>query len=211
MAASVSGLRSVRHLVEMHGGTVEAQSDGEGAARRSRSACRCWALAPSSRSRRCRRSMRCRCATQTDGALAGVSIVVVDDDKDARDLISTTLVHAGANVLLRQLDVRSVERAAFGHAAGDRQRHRHAQRHRLRADSRDSPDRAPREDPGDCADRVRTSGRSRAGARGRLQLSHHQACGSAASGAGTSPPRSEAELADLAPGSRRPRSRASRR
>jgi CheY-like chemotaxis protein len=36
--------------------------------------------------------------TQGVGALEGVSIVVVDDDKDARDLISTTLAHAGANV-----------------------------------------------------------------------------------------------------------------
>jgi CheY-like chemotaxis protein len=38
-------------------------------------------------------------ATHGEDVLAGVSIVVVDDDKDARDLISTTLAHAGADVL----------------------------------------------------------------------------------------------------------------
>jgi CheY-like chemotaxis protein len=33
------------------------------------------------------------------GALAGVSVLVVDDDQDARELITTTLGHAGATVV----------------------------------------------------------------------------------------------------------------
>jgi PAS domain S-box-containing protein len=91
------GLALVRHLVEMHGGTVEARSDGEGQG--SAFTIRMPMLgsravtdkpAPS--------SIDASGATHGIGGLTGVSILVVDDDKDARELIGTTLAHAGAQV-----------------------------------------------------------------------------------------------------------------
>jgi PAS domain S-box-containing protein len=91
------GLALVRHLVEMHGGTVEATSDGEGhgsmfTIRMPTLGTRAVADKP------VLTAIDGAGATTGIGALAGVRIVVVDDDKDARDLISTTLAHAGAEV-----------------------------------------------------------------------------------------------------------------
>jgi PAS domain S-box-containing protein len=92
------GLALVKHLVEMHGGTVEAKSGGDGHGSMftirmpmlgTRAVIEKPALSAIDDSG----------AVHDASALAGVSILVVDDDKDARDLISTTLVHAGANVL----------------------------------------------------------------------------------------------------------------
>ena len=92
------GLALVQHLVEMHGGTVEARSDGDGHG--STFTLRMPMLGTRAVSDRPLLSnLDGAGAAQGTGALAGVSIVVVDDDKDARDLISTTLVHAGATVL----------------------------------------------------------------------------------------------------------------
>ena len=92
------GLALVRHLVEMHGGTVEAHSDGEGhgstfTIRVPTLGTRAVADKPALS------SVAASGTTQGVGALAGVSVIVVDDDKDARDLITTTLTHAGASVL----------------------------------------------------------------------------------------------------------------
>jgi CheY-like chemotaxis protein/two-component sensor histidine kinase len=90
------GLALVRHLVEMHGGTVEAHSDGEG--RGSMFTIRMPMLGTRAVADKPALST-IDASSSSHGSLAGVSIVVVDDDKDARDLISTTLAHAGANVL----------------------------------------------------------------------------------------------------------------
>jgi CheY-like chemotaxis protein len=92
------GLALVSHLVEMHGGTVEACSEGEGhgsmfTIRMPMLGTRAVIEKPALS------ALDASGATDDNGALAGVSIIVVDDDKDARDLISTTLAHAGANVL----------------------------------------------------------------------------------------------------------------
>ena len=92
------GLALVRHLVEMHGGTVEAHSDGEGHG--SMFTIRVPTLGTRAVTHNpALPGVDASGATQAAGALAGVSIIVVDDDKDARDLISTTLAYAGANVL----------------------------------------------------------------------------------------------------------------
>ena len=92
------GLALVRHLVEMHGGTVEAHSDGDGHG--SMFTIRVPTLGTRAVTHNpALPGVDASGATQAAGALAGVSIIVVDDDKDARDLISTTLAYAGANVL----------------------------------------------------------------------------------------------------------------
>ena len=92
------GLALVRHLVEMHGGTVEAQSAGDGHG--STFVIRVPMLGTRAiADRPALSALDASDVTHGSGELAGVSIVVVDDDKDARDLISTTLTHAGADVL----------------------------------------------------------------------------------------------------------------
>ena len=91
------GLALVRHLAELHGGTVSAASEGEGQGASftlripmlgTRAVIETPSLATPDRA--------------TDGTgpgvLAQVRVLVVDDDEDARDLISTTLRYSGAHV-----------------------------------------------------------------------------------------------------------------
>jgi CheY-like chemotaxis protein len=86
------GLYIVRHLVELHGGTVAAESDGEG-----RGACfvvhlpwRNAEIVPD-------RGNESHLPDETRG-LEGIRILVVDDEPDARELMSMMLVHKGAHV-----------------------------------------------------------------------------------------------------------------
>ncbi|HWE26087.1 MAG TPA: response regulator [Myxococcales bacterium] len=94
------GLAIVRHLVEVHGGTVRAESAGEG------KGARFTVQLPL-------RQVQPRRAEATDGAsgprreelapaepmsLSGVRVLVVDDDEDARELIDAMLSTYGAHV-----------------------------------------------------------------------------------------------------------------
>jgi PAS domain S-box-containing protein len=102
------GLALVKHLVEMHGGTVEARSDGEGQGsvftiRMPMLGTRAVIEKPALS------AIDGFGAAHDESALAGVTVIVVDDDKDARDLISTTLAHAGANVLAAGSMVEALE------------------------------------------------------------------------------------------------------
>ena len=92
------GLAIVRHLVEMHGGTVRAESAGEG---RGSTFSAAFPLAAAS---------ACECAEAGTGVLvedeearaadglAGVRVLVVDDESDTRRLISTVIAQTGAEV-----------------------------------------------------------------------------------------------------------------
>jgi signal transduction histidine kinase/ActR/RegA family two-component response regulator len=91
------GLSIVRHLVELHGGAVQAESDGVG---RGSTFSVTFPLA---------QSPACSCAPEVDGAaargvvvrpegLAGVRVLVVDDELDTRKLISTVIAPSGAEV-----------------------------------------------------------------------------------------------------------------
>ena len=84
------GLSIAKHLVELHGGTITASSEGPGSG--ATFSVLLPALAPE---------------LDTDGAsgeracpqdLHGVRIVVVDDEPDARDLLCALLEHRGAEV-----------------------------------------------------------------------------------------------------------------
>jgi PAS domain S-box-containing protein len=95
------GLAIVRHLVELHGGTIEAKSAGAGQGATFR------VLLPVTAGREDRRraSAAQGLADQADaqafgedGALAGVSALVVDDACDAREMVAEGLRQRGASV-----------------------------------------------------------------------------------------------------------------
>jgi CheY-like chemotaxis protein len=94
------GLAIVRHLVELHGGQVRADSDGEGCGATftvalPMCAVRTLPLPPPAEA---------ACAAAPDRApdrlLAGLHVLVVDDEEDARDLLETVLARYGAEVTL---------------------------------------------------------------------------------------------------------------
>nr|MCU0685455.1 PAS domain-containing protein [Polyangiaceae bacterium] len=93
------GLSIVQQLVEMHGGTVEATSEGEGkgasftvrlplSATRRRELPRSPSLRPA----------EIALASPSRGELAGLRLLVVDDEKDTRELLIFLLEASGATV-----------------------------------------------------------------------------------------------------------------
>jgi signal transduction histidine kinase/DNA-binding response OmpR family regulator len=94
------GLAIVRHLVELHGGTVCAESDGAGGKGSTFTVRLPIQAAPQSE----------RCPTKTIVSktvpreakhaepLTGIHVLVLDDEEDMRDLIAMILEHAGARV-----------------------------------------------------------------------------------------------------------------
>src|SRR5262249_25346323 len=90
------GLSLVKYLVELHGGTIEAFSDGEGKGATfkvllpvpavSRSISELENSVPAAKSRK--------------GMLAGVRALVVDDEDDARELVKTVIAQYGADVVV---------------------------------------------------------------------------------------------------------------
>jgi len=94
------GLAIVRHLVELHGGTVSARSAGEGRGAVFEVVLPIAAVGPrvpapevSAPSEQVSRPR-----AVTPGSLAGVHVLVVDDEDDARELLATVLQEAGAFV-----------------------------------------------------------------------------------------------------------------
>jgi CheY-like chemotaxis protein/two-component sensor histidine kinase len=91
------GLSIVRHLVELHGGTVEAESPGEGLGStftvRLPLSQNLPAAAPSPDPRSPSAS-----APGDSRDLGGLRILLVDDEEDAREVVSTALEQFGAEV-----------------------------------------------------------------------------------------------------------------
>jgi signal transduction histidine kinase/ActR/RegA family two-component response regulator len=101
------GLAIVRHLVELHGGSVRASSPGPG-----RGATFVVELPIRAVAKRPEPSQPLLSETRP---LDGLSVVVCDDDDDAREMVCTVLEHAGARV----------EATASADAALDAVRSRH--------------------------------------------------------------------------------------
>jgi PAS domain S-box-containing protein len=107
------GLALVRHLVELHGGTVRADSPGTGRGAtftiRLPASPEAAALAPRSADAPAERRAR-------EGALAGRTVFVIDDDVDALETVSFALRQAGASVEMfaggREMAVRVEESLA---------------------------------------------------------------------------------------------------
>jgi signal transduction histidine kinase/ActR/RegA family two-component response regulator len=96
------GLAIVRHIVELHGGVVEALSEGEG--KGSTFVVKLpLAAGPAEGAPRRFERPRPRATTGEDvvegPSLAGVRVLVVDDERDSRDLIATVLERQGARVV----------------------------------------------------------------------------------------------------------------
>ena len=85
------GLAIVRHLVELHGGTIRAESEGEG---------RGASFTVELPIRAAVRSPDASPPPETPRALAGIRILVVDDEEDAREVVKLILENAGAEVTL---------------------------------------------------------------------------------------------------------------
>ncbi len=98
------GLAIVRHIAELHGGRAEAASEGagKGALFRVTLPMRPMASAPASE----RSSVRPPALARTQ-TLRGLRLLVVDDDRDAREVLEEALADAGSSV-------RSADSAAHG-------------------------------------------------------------------------------------------------
>jgi signal transduction histidine kinase len=90
------GLAIVRHLVELHGGTVEAHSEGPGlgATFTVRLPIRAFIEQASSG------SAEPESLLPVGALLRGVRVLVVDDDRDSRDLAATLLESCGATAIV---------------------------------------------------------------------------------------------------------------
>lgn len=94
------GLAIVRHLVELHGGTIQVSSPGEGMGATFTVQLPVWIGSPESSSKS---SLEPTIVSKVPPAkpsreLEGLRVLIVDDEADARDLIVTILTESGAQV-----------------------------------------------------------------------------------------------------------------
>jgi signal transduction histidine kinase/ActR/RegA family two-component response regulator len=91
------GLAIAKNLVEMHGGTIQVHSDGEG--RGATFVVRLPVSAMHHRSRITPVSVNlAQLSLEFPPELVGLRVLVVDDEEDARDLVATLLEHCGVIV-----------------------------------------------------------------------------------------------------------------
>jgi signal transduction histidine kinase/ActR/RegA family two-component response regulator len=94
------GLAIVRHLTELHGGTVEAHSEGRG--RGATFIVRLPRRIPPEGEPARHLLPESTAAPRASGSLAGVRLLVVDDQRDARELLAAALALSGAEVVLAE-------------------------------------------------------------------------------------------------------------
>ena len=92
------GLAIVRHLTELHGGTVTAESDGEGLGATFTIRIPLAAMQSDAAASLLPDEFESERITAPRQALAGLRVLVVEDEPDARELLSLTLEVSGAKV-----------------------------------------------------------------------------------------------------------------
>ncbi|MCA1826789.1 MAG: response regulator [Myxococcales bacterium] len=94
------GLAIVRHLVEVHGGTVQAHSEGEGKGAKFivRLPVRAIALVAEPETADGNTRVQREPGVAPPQLLRGIEVLVVDDESDARELITAVLTNSGAEV-----------------------------------------------------------------------------------------------------------------
>ena len=109
------GLAIVRHLVELHGGTVRAESAGEGEGSTFTVTLPVAAVygRAADEARAAQTSLRAPAASdECPEEIAGLKILVVDDEEDTRDLLRVVLGGHGAEVLTAATAREALELAA---------------------------------------------------------------------------------------------------
>jgi CheY-like chemotaxis protein len=95
------GLSIVKHLVKAHGGTVSAQSAGEGQGSTFSVRLPTVAvIADPKEADTANSESGSPASPPVQGCLDALSVLVVDDDADGRELVAATLEHYGARVLI---------------------------------------------------------------------------------------------------------------
>jgi signal transduction histidine kinase/ActR/RegA family two-component response regulator len=92
------GLAIVRHIVELHGGQVRAESEGLGHGARFTLTLPVRAVAPVLEEADASWPGDEPQTETSEGSLKGLKVLVVDDEADARELVQTVLTEAGAEV-----------------------------------------------------------------------------------------------------------------
>ncbi len=166
------GLSIVKHLVELHGGTISAHSDGPGLGAT-------FVLTiPVSAVHSVADPVRTDASTvEASRELEGLRALVVDDEIDARDLISEILSQRRSRRPCGRRRRRRDARAGHLWAAHSRLRYRDARDGRLRAHATNPrpPSRARRAHPRGCRHRLCPRGGPQARPRRRIQPSPLQA------------------------------------
>jgi PAS domain S-box-containing protein len=107
------GLAIVRHIIEMHGGTVDAASEGEGKGATFRVRLPLMIVHPDAlEPRREHPRTERREALTGLGDLTGIHVLAIDDEKDALTLLGVVLETAGAEVTSFASPLRALEHIA---------------------------------------------------------------------------------------------------
>ncbi len=107
------GLAIVRHIVEMHGGTVDASSAGEGQGATFRVRLPVMIVQPQALEARREHPRTERVQPLTGlGDLRGIRVLAIDDEEDALTLLQTVLESAGAEVTTVGSSLVALERIA---------------------------------------------------------------------------------------------------
>jgi PAS domain S-box-containing protein len=105
------GLAIVRHIVEMHGGTVEASSEGEGKGATFQVRLPLMIVHPDAlNTRREHPKTERREALTALGDLTGIHVLAIDDEEDALTLLRVVLEAAGAEVTTFAAPLTALER-----------------------------------------------------------------------------------------------------
>jgi signal transduction histidine kinase/CheY-like chemotaxis protein len=104
------GLSIVKQLVELHGGTVNASSDGL-----NRGACFSVTLPLATVNNQAIRNADTLASAAEAVLLQGVQILAVEDDDDARDVLARTLRECGAQVTTASDAATAIQQLAGGH------------------------------------------------------------------------------------------------